>query len=66
VVFHFAKKKTSQPVPLPKGRWIKQLDSADVRWLGPGSLVRKPIRSTKEGHLDLQPESFLLLKKEKE
>ena len=66
VVFHFGKKEVSRPVPLPKGRWIKQLDSADARWLGPGSLAQEAFRSTKQGHLDLQPESFLVLKKEKE
>jgi len=66
VVFHFGKKESSCAVPLPGGRWVKQLDSADVRWLGPGSLVRETVRSTKEGPLDLQPESFLVLKREKE
>jgi maltooligosyltrehalose trehalohydrolase len=66
VVFHFGKKENPCAVPLPRGRWVKQLDSADVRWLGPGSLVQEAIRSTKEGHLDLQPESILILKREKE
>jgi maltooligosyltrehalose trehalohydrolase len=66
LVFHFGKKKTSQSIPLPRGRWIKQLDSADLRWLGPGSLTGKAIRSTRKGRLDLQPESFVVLKKEKE
>jgi maltooligosyltrehalose trehalohydrolase len=66
MVFHFGKKKASHQVPLPDGRWTKRLDSADVRWLGPGSLVREEIGSGKEVHLELQPQSFLILKKEEE
>jgi maltooligosyltrehalose trehalohydrolase len=66
VVFHFGKNKASCAVPLPEGRWIKRLDSADVRWLGPGSLIRGELGSGKEMHLELQPESVLILKKEKE
>jgi len=66
MVFHFGKKRASHAVPLPEGRWIRNLDSADVPWLGPGSLVKEKIDSSKELHLELQPESFLILKKEKE
>ncbi len=66
MVYHFGKNKASCAVPLPEGRWIKRLDSADVRWLGPGSLIQEEIGSGKEVHLELQPESFLVLKKEKE
>jgi len=66
MVYHFGRKKASCAVPLPEGRWTKRLDSADVRWLGPGSLIQEEIGSGKEVHLELQPESFLILKKEKE
>jgi maltooligosyltrehalose trehalohydrolase len=66
VVFHFGKKKTSRAVPLPEGRWTKRLDSADGQWLGPGSLVQEEIDSAHEVPLELQPESFLILKKERE
>jgi maltooligosyltrehalose trehalohydrolase len=66
VVFHFGKKKASHPVPLPEGRWTKRLDSADLRWLGPGSLIQEEIGAGKELHLEFQPESFLILEKEKE
>jgi maltooligosyltrehalose trehalohydrolase len=65
MVFHFGKKKASHPVPLPEGRWTKRLDSADVRWLGPGSLIQGEIGSGKEAHLALQPESFVILKKKR-
>jgi maltooligosyltrehalose trehalohydrolase len=66
VAFHFGKKKASRAVPLPKGRWTKRLDSSDARWLGPGSLVQEEIGSDREVCLGLQPESFLILKKEEE
>ena len=51
---------------MPQGRWMKRLDSADVRWLGPGSLTQEEIDSGKEVHVVFQPESFLILKKGKE
>ena len=66
MVFHFGKKEASHQVPLPQGRWMKRLDSADVRWLGPGSLTQEEIDSGKEVHVVFQPESFLILKKGKE
>jgi maltooligosyltrehalose trehalohydrolase len=66
MVYHFAKEKSSRAVPLPEGRWRKQLDSADARWLGPGSLIQEEIGSGEEVHLELQPESFLVLKRDKE
>lgn len=62
-VFHFGRKRASHRVALPEGRWIKRLDSADARWLGPGSLVGDRIDSGKEVHLDMQPESFVVLEK---
>jgi len=66
MVFHFGKKKASHPVPLPAGRWTKRLDSAEARWRGPGSLVKEEIDVSKGDPPAFQPESFLILKKEKE
>jgi maltooligosyltrehalose trehalohydrolase len=66
MVYHFGKKKASRVLPLPRGRWRKRLDSADVRWLGPGSLIKQEIGPGEELQLELQPESFLILRKEKE
>lgn len=66
MVFHFGKEKASRGVSLPEGRWIRRLDSADTRWLGPGSLIGDEIVFGKEMRLDLEPESFLILKKEEE
>jgi maltooligosyltrehalose trehalohydrolase len=65
MAFHFGKKKAACAVPLPKGRWTKQLDSSDARWLGPGSLVPEEIRSGREVRVEVQPESVLILKREK-
>ena len=42
------------------GRWHKQLDSAEERWGGPGSLVGLAVASEGEVTLPLPPESCLL------
>lgn len=66
LVFHFGGNKASCRIPVPQGRWIKRLDSADARWLGPGSLVRQDLLSSGAVHLELQPECVMILKKEGE
>jgi len=64
--FHFGEAPSSLAFPLPAGRWHKQLDSAEERWSGPGSLV--PARITSEGEVDLSlsPQSFVLFISRKE
>jgi maltooligosyltrehalose trehalohydrolase len=63
MIFHFGKGKKSHQVPLPEGGWTKRLDSSDTRWLGPGSLVREKIGPGEAVHLELRPESFVVVKK---
>jgi maltooligosyltrehalose trehalohydrolase len=61
-VFHFGNVPASLPLPLPGGRWEKVLDSADVRWGGPGGAA--PERTDPGGIVcALQPRSFILLSK---
>jgi maltooligosyltrehalose trehalohydrolase len=43
---------------VPGGHWRKILDSADQRWLGPGSSLPASLESTGEAHLSLSPESL--------
>jgi maltooligosyltrehalose trehalohydrolase len=64
--FHFGKQEKSVSLSLPKGRWRKQLDSADTAWGGPGSNVSLKIFA--EGHvsLNLSPESFIVFVRERE
>jgi maltooligosyltrehalose trehalohydrolase len=39
VIFHADDKVVSAAIPLPAGRWSKQLDSRDSRWGGTGSRI---------------------------
>jgi maltooligosyltrehalose trehalohydrolase len=47
--------------PLPAGGWKKILDSADQRWLGPGSLVPEEIASNGRIELPVTPYTVVLL-----
>jgi maltooligosyltrehalose trehalohydrolase len=60
VILHFGRSQTSFRLPLPVGQWQKQLDSAEARWCGPGSLVSPEVESNGEVSLTLSPESCLL------
>jgi maltooligosyltrehalose trehalohydrolase len=44
LLLHFAAEEWSGPLTLPEGQWRICLDSADERWMGPGSSV--PVTST--------------------
>ncbi|MGB7631034.1 MAG: malto-oligosyltrehalose trehalohydrolase [Candidatus Deferrimicrobium sp.] len=61
VVFHFGDVPATLPLPLPGEGWEKVLDSADVRWGGPGGAA--PERPDPGGGIvcALRPHSFLLL-----
>ena len=60
-VFHFGDVPAYLPLPLPGERWEKVLDSADVRWGGPGGAA--PERPDPCGGIvcALRPNSFILL-----
>ena len=62
-VFHFGDVPAYLPLPLPGEGWEKVLDSADVRWGGPGGAA--PQRPDPGGGIvcALRPHSFLLLTK---
>ena len=59
-VFHFGNVPATLPLPLPGGHWKKVLDSADVRWGGPGGAA--PERPDPLGGVvcALRPDSFIL------
>ena len=61
VVFHFGDVPAYLPLPLPGEGWEKVLDSADVRWGGPGGAA--PERPDPGGGIvcALRPNSFILL-----
>jgi maltooligosyltrehalose trehalohydrolase len=60
-VFHFGDVPAYLPLPLPGEGWEKVLDSADVRWGGPGGAA--PERPDPCGGIvcALRPDSFILL-----
>jgi maltooligosyltrehalose trehalohydrolase len=64
--FHFGKQEKSVSLSLPKGRWRKELDSADTAWGGPGSTVSLKIFAEEHVSLNLSPESFIVFVREKE
>ncbi|MFZ0132692.1 MAG: malto-oligosyltrehalose trehalohydrolase [Desulfobacterales bacterium] len=39
LIFNFNDQPQSVAIDLPQGRWRKEIDSADTRWMGPGSDV---------------------------
>jgi len=60
-VFHFGDARKRVTLPLPRGRWRKELDSADERWGGPGSACPEALELEGIVSLDMQPKSFALL-----
>ncbi len=66
VVFHFSQTRTEAVIPLPPGRWEKQLDSAEEGWRGPGSSVPSDLFSDGEVTLTLTPHAFILFTRKKE
>jgi maltooligosyltrehalose trehalohydrolase len=58
VHFHLGKAEREVTLELPPGRWRKRLDSADVRWDGPGSTVSDDIQGATLMTLCLPPHSL--------
>jgi maltooligosyltrehalose trehalohydrolase len=65
-IFHFGKAKKSISLPLPVGKWKKQIDSADDTWRGPGSTTPLELISEGKVSLSLPPESFVVVSREGE
>jgi maltooligosyltrehalose trehalohydrolase len=63
VIFHADDKVVSAAIPLPAGRWVKELDSRDARWGGTRSSVPCSFESAGDVRMELLPFSFLLLLK---
>jgi maltooligosyltrehalose trehalohydrolase len=64
MVFNFSDSPISPTLPVPAGRWQKQLDSAGELWQGRGSIVPEQFDSNGEVTLTLSPLSFALFIKE--
>ncbi|HSM89880.1 MAG TPA: hypothetical protein VLT56_07640, partial [Desulfobacterales bacterium] len=60
VIFHAEDQVVSAAIPLPAGRWDKQLDSGDAGWGGPGSRIPGNVESSGEVRMELFPYHLLL------
>ncbi|HET7854191.1 MAG TPA: malto-oligosyltrehalose trehalohydrolase [Candidatus Methylomirabilis sp.] len=65
-VFQFADTQVSTTLPVPEGRWRKQLDSSDERWQGGGTSLPDQLKSTGEVTLHLQRKAFALFHRTEE
>ncbi len=61
VIFHLGAVTRSVSLRISAGQWEHGLDSADERWLGPGSRVPSCLDSTGEPRLTLSPFQLILL-----
>jgi len=64
IVFNTNKDQTSVTLPVPAGRWRKELDSSEERWRGKGSIIPRQISSIGESDFVLNPWSLVLFIKE--
>ena len=63
-MFNFNDYELQLTQSMPRGPWIKRLDSSDARWMGRGSRVPDVVQSAPRGMLTLQPHAVLLFEKE--
>ena len=66
IVFYAGSTPVSARVPLPAGRWKKQIDSAESRWGGSGSTLSAWIDSEGEVLMALPPYAFFMFSKQVE
>lgn len=59
-IFHFGDAPATVILPLPAGRWIKRLDSAEARWAGTGSALPERLASDGQVRLPLAPRGVVL------
>jgi len=62
-VANFEKEAKLVPLNVPAGDWCKVLDSADLRWRGPGSSVSPRFKSSGKVQMGLGPESFCVFER---
>jgi maltooligosyltrehalose trehalohydrolase len=60
-IFNYSSAPASTALSLPRGNWQKILDSADPRWLGPGTILPPELDSDGLLTLPLNGRSFILL-----
>lgn len=63
-VYNFQDAPVRLTLPIPEGGWRKVMDSAEARWLGPGSRLGERLSSEGESALELNPRAFALFRRE--
>lgn len=63
LIFNFSEQPSEASLELPAASWKKDLDSADTRWMGPGSAVPLELASPQHLALKFQPKSFCLFQR---
>jgi maltooligosyltrehalose trehalohydrolase len=58
--FYFGEAAAQLPVPMPAGRWVRGLDSADLKWNGPGSEPPASVESSGNVELAVKPYSVVM------
>lgn len=64
ILFCFNNDQVSTTISLPEGHWRKQLDSAEIKWQGPGSIIPEELNPTGTTPLTLCPWAAILFLKE--
>jgi len=64
LVFHAGGSPVTAVIPVPAGRWRRELDSSSKHWEGPGSNLADQLSSAGELELTLSPFTFLVLRKQ--
>jgi maltooligosyltrehalose trehalohydrolase len=59
-LFNFGDRPADLSAEVPSGQWRKLLDSADPKWLGPGSTAPEAVTAGETFDLTVQPTSFCL------
>lgn len=66
VLFHFGRQAATINVAIPPGRWLKLLDSSDVRWGGPGSSVPSMLEGGSNTLVEVAARSAVLFRENSE
>jgi maltooligosyltrehalose trehalohydrolase len=64
LIINFGASPVSFNFPIPRGKWRRQLDSAEAKWLGNGSSLPEVIDSDGRTSVPLRPEMFVVFIKE--
>jgi maltooligosyltrehalose trehalohydrolase len=60
-VLHFGSTDTKLSLRAQEGSWLKLLDSADTKWLGPGATIPERLSSGGDIEIDVRRKSICLL-----